>query len=68
MSEARALTSIMSNCVASVVVSIWERACDREVIASELDVNYAKTEEALDEGTLVDATLAANEPVTAKAA
>jgi Na+/H+-dicarboxylate symporter len=68
MSEARALTSIMSNCVASVVVSIWENACDRDVLASELDVNYAKTEEALDEGTIVDGTLAANEPVTAKAA
>ena len=68
MSEARALTSIISNCVASVVVSIWENACDRDILASELEVNYAKTEEALDQGTLVDATLAANEPVTAKAA
>jgi hypothetical protein len=38
------------------------------VLAEELDVNYAKTEQALDEGTLVDATLAANEPLTAKAA
>ena len=28
MSEARALTSIISNCVASIVVSIWEGACD----------------------------------------
>jgi len=68
MSEARALTSIVSNCVASVVVSIWEKACDRDVLASELGVNYAKTEEALDEGTLVDATLAANGPKMAKAA
>jgi aerobic C4-dicarboxylate transport protein len=58
MSEARALTSIISNCVASVVVAIWERACDRSVLKSELDVNYEKTEEALDEGKLVDATLA----------
>ena len=58
MSEARALTSIISNCVASVVVAIWENACDRDGPASELDVNYAKTEEALDEGELVDATFA----------
>ena len=58
MSEARALTSIMSNCVASVVVAIWERACDRSVLQAELNVNYASTEEALDEGKLVDATLA----------
>jgi Na+/H+-dicarboxylate symporter len=66
MSEARALTSIISNCVASVVVAIWEKACDRAVLASELDVNYEKTEQALDEGELVDATLAVTEPVTAK--
>jgi hypothetical protein len=31
MSEARALTSMISNCVASIVVSLWENACDREV-------------------------------------
>jgi Na+/H+-dicarboxylate symporter len=67
MSEARALTSIMSNCVASVVVAIWEKACDRAVLASELDVNYEKTEQALDEGELVDATLAVTVPATAKA-
>jgi aerobic C4-dicarboxylate transport protein len=36
MSEARALTSTMSNAVACVVVSIWEKACDREVLAREL--------------------------------
>jgi Na+/H+-dicarboxylate symporter len=68
MSEARALTSIMSNCVASVVVAIWEQACDRAVLAAELNVNYAVTEEALDEGELVDATLAVVEPITRKAA
>jgi len=66
MSEARALTSIMSNCVASVVVAIWEKACDRVVLTAELDVNYEKTEQALDEGTLVDATLAVTEPAAAK--
>jgi aerobic C4-dicarboxylate transport protein len=38
MSEARALTSMISNCVASVVVSLWENACDREVLARELGV------------------------------
>jgi aerobic C4-dicarboxylate transport protein len=66
MSEARALTSIISNCVASIVVAIWEKACDRAVLQSELDVNYEKTEQALDEGKLVDATLAMPEPATAK--
>ncbi|MBK4738590.1 C4-dicarboxylate transporter DctA [Noviherbaspirillum pedocola] len=37
MSEARALTSVVSNAVASIVVSIWEGACDRAMLASELD-------------------------------
>ena len=41
MSEARALTSTMSNVVVSVVVSIWEDACDRDVLLSELDRNYS---------------------------
>jgi Na+/H+-dicarboxylate symporter len=62
MSEARALTSIISNCVASIVVSIWEKACDRAVLKSELEVNYEKTEQALDEGQLVDASLALDHP------
>ena len=62
MSEARALTSIISNCVASIVVAIWEKACDRAVLKAELDVNYGDTERALDEGRLVDATLAMAEP------
>ena len=66
MSEARALTSIMSNCVASVVVAIWEKACDRQVLKAELDVNYERTEEALDEGRLVDATLGVAEPALAR--
>lgn len=48
MSEARALTSTMSNAVACVVVSIWEGACDRKVLAYELDQGYAATEEALE--------------------
>jgi aerobic C4-dicarboxylate transport protein len=52
MSEARALTSIVSNCVASLVVAIWEDACDRTVLARELDQNYDKTEAALEQGQL----------------
>jgi Na+/H+-dicarboxylate symporter len=48
MSEARALTSTMSNAVACVVVSIWEKACDREVLARELSSGYANTELALE--------------------
>ena len=36
MSEARALTSMISNCVASITVSLWEDACDREVLTREL--------------------------------
>ncbi|QCO15670.1 C4-dicarboxylate transporter DctA [Azospirillum brasilense] len=49
MSEARALTSIISNCVASIVVSIWENACDREVLQRELNQSYASTERILEE-------------------
>ncbi len=51
MSEARALTSIISNCVASIVVSMWEHACDREVLMRELNQDYAATEAAIEEGT-----------------
>ena len=49
MSEARALTSTMSNAVACVVVSIWENACDRQVLARELSSGYVNTELALEE-------------------
>ena len=49
MSEARALTSTMSNAVACVVVSIWEKACDREVLARELSSGYVNTELALED-------------------
>ena len=55
MSEARALTSCISNAVAVVVVSIWENACDREVLRRELDQNYANTEEALEEAQVKNA-------------
>lgn len=41
MSEARALTSMISNCVAAIAVSLWEDACDREVLARELGQNDA---------------------------
>jgi Na+/H+-dicarboxylate symporter len=40
MSEARALTSLISNAVASVVVSIWEGACDRDTLKRELDGGF----------------------------
>jgi aerobic C4-dicarboxylate transport protein len=40
MSEARALTSLISNAVASVVVSIWEGACDRNTLKRELDGRF----------------------------
>jgi aerobic C4-dicarboxylate transport protein len=49
MSEARALTSTISNAVACIVVSIWENACDREVLQRELNANYASTEQDLEE-------------------
>jgi Na+/H+-dicarboxylate symporter len=57
MSEARALTSMVSNTVAVVVVSMWERACNREVLHRELDRNYAMTEEALEDPQVSDAQL-----------
>ncbi|MNR45784.1 C4-dicarboxylate transport protein [compost metagenome] len=37
MSEARALTSLASNAVATVVMSISENACDRETLMRTLD-------------------------------
>ena len=57
MSEARALTSMVSNTVAVVVVSIWEHACNREVLQRELDNNYAQVEDALEEPQVSDAHL-----------
>ena len=47
MSEARALTSTISNAVACIVVSKWENACDHEVLTRELSTNYANTEHEL---------------------
>jgi Na+/H+-dicarboxylate symporter len=37
MSEARALTSLASNAVATVVISLSENACDRDVLLQTLD-------------------------------
>jgi aerobic C4-dicarboxylate transport protein len=48
MSEARSLTSLMSNAVSSVVISIWEGACDTKVLSYELTRGYIATEEALE--------------------
>jgi aerobic C4-dicarboxylate transport protein len=57
MSEARALTSMISNSVAVIVVSIWEHACNREVLQRELDKDYAATEDALEDPQVSDAQL-----------
>ncbi|MES1265619.1 MAG: cation:dicarboxylase symporter family transporter, partial [Variovorax sp.] len=51
MSEARALTSTISNAVCCVVVSIWEGACDQDVLRRELAANYAGTEQDLEGGS-----------------
>jgi len=44
MLEARALTSTISNAVAVIVVSKWERACNHEVLLSELAQGYTEVE------------------------
>jgi len=41
MSEARALTSMISNTCAVVFVSMWEGACDRERLKNELRSGYS---------------------------
>jgi Na+/H+-dicarboxylate symporter len=46
MSEARALTSLVSNAVATVVVSLWEGACDRTTLSRELNQGFIEVEEA----------------------
>ncbi len=51
MSEARALTSTMSNVVASVVVSIWEKACDREVLLRELESGPPAAQEQIEKAS-----------------
>ena len=49
MSEARALTSLVSNAIASIVVSLWEGACDRNVLESELNRGFVQLEEVTEE-------------------
>lgn len=48
MSEARALTSLVSNAVATVVVAKWENACDNTVLQAELNRKNVAGEELLD--------------------
>jgi Na+/H+-dicarboxylate symporter len=50
MSEARALTSTMSNIVASVVVAKWEKAVDEQTLEYELTTGCKYTEEELEHG------------------
>ena len=50
MSEARALTSTISNIVASLVVSKWENAVDEDVLAHELSIGHRQTEDELEHG------------------
>lgn len=42
MSEARALTSLVSNAVASVVISLWEGACDKTTLSRELRQGFVE--------------------------
>lgn len=66
MSEARALTSLVSNAVAVVVVSKWENACDNTVLQAELNRGYVTGVELLstdDTHTVIDAN-----PVTSNKA
>ncbi|KWR87671.1 C4-dicarboxylate transporter DctA [Cupriavidus sp. IDO] len=62
MSEARALTSTISNVVACIVVSMWEKACDREVLKRELSSNYPFTEEKLEAGDTPSVVMAGPSP------
>ncbi|WER47049.1 C4-dicarboxylate transporter DctA [Cupriavidus sp. WKF15] len=62
MSEARALTSTISNVVACIVVSMWEKACDREVLKRELTSNYPFTEEKLEAGDTPSVVMAGPSP------
>jgi len=59
MSEARALTSTISNAVACIVVSKWEKACDHDVLTSELTQGYGKAELALEDGEDLNAIASA---------
>jgi aerobic C4-dicarboxylate transport protein len=68
MSEARALTSTISNAVACIVVSKWEKACDHEVLTSELAQGYGKAELALEDGEDLNVIVPASAPNTAPVA
>jgi Na+/H+-dicarboxylate symporter len=48
MSEARALTSVISNACAVIFVSMWERACDRARLKEALSLVH-EPEEAFDQ-------------------
>lgn len=48
MSEARALTSLASNAVATVVISLSEHACDRETLLRRLDGAPSASDEVVD--------------------
>lgn len=63
MSEARALTSTISNVVACIVVSMWEKACDRDVLKRELTSNYPFTEEKLEAGDAPSVVTAGPSPL-----
>jgi aerobic C4-dicarboxylate transport protein len=68
MSEARALTSTISNAVACIVVSKWEKACDHQVLTSELAQGYGKAELALEDGEDLNVIVPASAPNTAQVA
>lgn len=60
MSEARALTSLVSNAVATVVVSLWEGACDRTMLSRELNQGFIEVEEVKGCNEIEEASLQQN--------
>ena len=42
MSEARGLTSLISNAVSTIVVSIWESSCDLPTLHHQLDHGFVE--------------------------
>lgn len=68
MSEARALTSTISNAVACIVVSKWEKACDHAVLTHELAQGYGKAELALEDGEDLNIIVPVSAPNTAQVA
>ena len=51
MSEARALTSVISNACAVIFVSLWEGACDRMRLAQRLAMAGPASPNGADEGS-----------------